>query len=273
MPTDVNGVRPLVPSAISRVSEVPKPKASTGITYQHVCELAEASIDGNIKPSLGTNVVYNSQLKRVKALMDALYGAVRLEAWTNTTVNTPAVQAFSLPVSTVSIVVTDFTVELWKGMRRFPIADKLEASALFKALEQAQAIITPLGCNLEIPDEEFFTPPDPGQAVDDILRESDEEAEGVQAHFNKMASAEAEEVSEKYDPAKAPKKAAPDDSMVMAALGRGSASRLKSLQGRVLGIMDAAFADKDQRQAVKTLINKEFRRDLDRLNDADSDGE
>jgi len=39
---------------------------------------------------------------------------------------------------------------------------------------------------------------------------------------------------------------------------------LKSLQGRVLGIVDAAFSDKEQRAAVKTLINKEFRREIDK---------
>ncbi len=38
----------------------------------------------------------------------------------------------------------------------------------------------------------------------------------------------------------------------------------KSLQGRVLGIVDAAFADKEQRTAVKTLINKEFRKEIDK---------
>ena len=40
---------------------------------------------------------------------------------------------------------------------------------------------------------------------------------------------------------------------------------LKSLQGRVLGIVEAAFADKTQREAVKTLINKEFRREMDKV--------
>lgn len=39
-------------------------------------------------------------------------------------------------------------------------------------------------------------------------------------------------------------------------------SRLKSLQGRVLTIIDGAFFDKTQREAVKTLINKEFRREM-----------
>jgi len=40
---------------------------------------------------------------------------------------------------------------------------------------------------------------------------------------------------------------------------------LKSLQGRILGIVDASFSDKEQRAAVKTLINKEFRREMDKF--------
>ncbi len=40
---------------------------------------------------------------------------------------------------------------------------------------------------------------------------------------------------------------------------------LQSLQGRVLGIVDAAIADKEQRAAVKTLMNKEFRRELNKF--------
>jgi hypothetical protein len=42
-------------------------------------------------------------------------------------------------------------------------------------------------------------------------------------------------------------------------------SSLKSLQGRVLGIVEASFSDKEQRAAVKTLINKEFRREMDKF--------
>lgn len=38
--------------------------------------------------------------------------------------------------------------------------------------------------------------------------------------------------------------------------------RLQSLQGRVLNIVEASLGDKEQRGAVKTLINKEFRRTL-----------
>jgi hypothetical protein len=56
--------------------------------------------------------------------------------------------------------------------------------------------------------------------------------------------------------------------------GRDNASeawlmaRLKSLQGRVLTILDASpIADKAQRDAVKSLLNKEFRREMNRVSD------
>lgn len=45
----------------------------------------------------------------------------------------------------------------------------------------------------------------------------------------------------------------------------GTFGSLQSLQGRVLGIVEAAFADKTQREAVKTLIRKEFRREMNKV--------
>jgi hypothetical protein len=45
-------------------------------------------------------------------------------------------------------------------------------------------------------------------------------------------------------------------------MSKGAVARLKSLQGRILTIIDGTFSDKTQREAVKTLINKEFRRDI-----------
>lgn len=244
-------------SGVKRVikDEIPKPKASTGITYQHLCELVEAAIDGDARPSLGQNATYNSQLKRIKTLMDALYSGVRLEAWTSTTVNTPAVAAYSLPITTVSVVVTDFTIELWKGLRRFPIADRMEASTLFKALEQGQGIVTPLGSNLAIPDEDFFTDPDPeadAAIVDSILQDREYIVE-------EEIRLEDSKEPQKYDPSKELKKARP--TMEEA----GVVGHLKSIQGRVLTIMDASIADKEQRAALKTLINKEFRRQMEKV--------
>ena len=66
-------------------------------------------------------------------------------------------------------------------------------------------------------------------------------------------------------------KAAQEELAQSALIGRSAAQRLKSLQGRVLTIMDGAFADKTQREAVKTLINKEFRRELNKITDADNE--
>lgn len=45
-------------------------------------------------------------------------------------------------------------------------------------------------------------------------------------------------------------------------LSASTVARFKSLQGRVLTIIDGSFGDKTQREAVKTLINKEFRREI-----------
>jgi hypothetical protein len=50
-----------------------------------------------------------------------------------------------------------------------------------------------------------------------------------------------------------------------AAIGRGAVARFKSLQGRILTIMDGSFSDKTQRDAVKSLINKEFRREISKV--------
>ena len=49
---------------------------------------------------------------------------------------------------------------------------------------------------------------------------------------------------------------------VYAKEGQHEVKRLQSLQGRVLNIVEAAIADKSQREAVKKLVNKEFRRTL-----------
>lgn len=57
-------------------------------------------------------------------------------------------------------------------------------------------------------------------------------------------------------------KAAQDELARSALLGRSMISNMKSLQGRILTIIDGTFADKVQREAVKTLINKEFRREI-----------
>ena len=50
-------------------------------------------------------------------------------------------------------------------------------------------------------------------------------------------------------------------------------ARLKSLQGRILTIVDASFQDPEQRKAVKTLVSKEFRLEMTRVSDFFGDDE
>ena len=47
---------------------------------------------------------------------------------------------------------------------------------------------------------------------------------------------------------------------------KGTIRYLKSVEGRVLTIMEAAFPNESQREAVKSLIKKEFRREMSRVN-------
>lgn len=60
-------------------------------------------------------------------------------------------------------------------------------------------------------------------------------------------------------------KAAQEELAHSALLGRSVLSTLKSLQGRILTIVDASFSDKEQRSAVKQMINKEFRREISKV--------
>jgi hypothetical protein len=46
---------------------------------------------------------------------------------------------------------------------------------------------------------------------------------------------------------------------------------LKSVQGRVLTVLEAAFSSTEQREAVKTLIRKEFRREMNKVNNTIDD--
>jgi hypothetical protein len=47
---------------------------------------------------------------------------------------------------------------------------------------------------------------------------------------------------------------------------KGTLKYLKNVEGRVLSIMEAAFPNEGQREAVKSLIKKEFRREMSRVN-------
>jgi len=57
----------------------------------------------------------------------------------------------------------------------------------------------------------------------------------------------------------------PKRSLTADAVAQQAKINLQSLEGRVLTIVESAFADKEQRTAVKTLVKKEFRRTMDKL--------
>ena len=54
---------------------------------------------------------------------------------------------------------------------------------------------------------------------------------------------------------------------------KGTLDFLRSVEGRVLTVLEAALPDKEHRNAVKTLIKKEFRREMNRVNRVGSEEE
>jgi hypothetical protein len=56
------------------------------------------------------------------------------------------------------------------------------------------------------------------------------------------------------------------ESGVKQASERGTLDFLRSVEGRVLTVLEAALPDKEHRNAVKSLIKKEFRREMNRVN-------
>jgi len=307
-----------IPYSVSEKAASPQVKTSVGITFDQLAELVQLALNNGPLASnsvpLGTNTSFNSQLKRIKALTDALFNSVRLTAWAATTVNAPAEAAYQLWADAkqgIYVLVTSEAVELVKGLRHYPIAETLEAATLFNAIQQAQSVVVSLRCPEEIPDEEFFAPgaDTTGADLDAALADSeagDVKPEGYGPLAGDEDTEELKEIvadavepdEEILEPAKY--EAAPIergtvavmdvDGKVLGAVstagltdmedkkdapesGKGQVaeqwvlSRLKSLQGRILTIVDASpIPDKNQRDAVKTLINKEFRREMNRVN-------
>jgi hypothetical protein len=100
---------------------------------------------------------------------------------------------------------------------------------------------------------------EPGQiAVDDEDERDVPELQKFSEKVNKIAASEAVQVKGEY-------KDNPEKSYPSTA-NTAVVSRLKSLQGRLLNIVEASFTDKEQRAAVKTLVNKEFRREMNNFN-------
>lgn len=225
----------------------PEVKATTGFTYEHFSNLLENFIRPNDPPG---KIVKQERFNRI---MNMLYSAVRLRQWQFTTVNAPAEPAFEIwnIKESIRVLVTTKTVEITRGLRQYKVAEGLDASALFTGIKHAQELIkqSMLDQVDNIDDAEFFKPGDEGQEVelDRVLAEDDDQKEDPAVPFVQAAIEKAE-----------PKLCRPT-------MGQEHVTkRLKSLQGRVLTIVEASLSDKSQREAVKTLVNKEFRREIEK---------
>lgn len=298
-----------IPSISNSVTHSPKDpspqvKTSVGITYAVLSEAILSTIKGAKPGRLDAGRLDQEAVLKFK---DALFSSPRLAQWGLTDYPNGYAQWRIYASDDMTFVIVDKKgISIHRGERsRYDISnDPLIATSLFSVIEKAQAVVsTTVASDEPMTDEEqeSYFDHDPEQAgvgldealadthveplsADDaeLIHDVTEEEEVVEdtsakAYVNKTTSfvdAEVARVKEEYpelkDNSHLKPKATRDEVGKMAAIGRGVTSNLKSLQGRILTIMDAAIADKDQRAAVKTLINKEFRRDLSRLSSEDS---
>lgn len=109
-------------------------------------------------------------------------------------------------------------------------------------------------------DEEEYVQNRLHQARVDEIAKIDFGTKNHTSKINKSAASEAAQVKQEYKDVDPPVKDYPKTA------NTAVIARLKSLQGRLLNIVEASFTDKDQRAAVKTLVNKEFRREMNNFN-------
>lgn len=249
----------------------PLVKTSVGMSYSALSDTLLSSL-----------AEAQSQMKgfRFSKLVDALYLSPRLVHWH------PVEGGFRLWSINDSAFVTVMAdkIYLTKGIRVWAVAHGLTASTLHDSIAKAQVILTsvaPASPMSEDEQAEYFSP-DPQATFEDIdaaLMERDQNGaldqffdpelveSAVQrkvggdlhtSRTNRKAASDALQTKQEYkdkDPvAECPRM---DSSLVVA--------RMKSLQGRILNIMEASLADKTQREAVKILINKEFRHEMSRV--------
>jgi hypothetical protein len=292
-----------------------------------------------LAPKLSGNLKVNQKKQAVNNLVATLFNTVRMSDWEFD----HAEVAYKFPLNKkLALWLTTTSVEVRKGIRKFPIGNGKDAARLFTNIQHAQAVIAKSVAEQDKQVTAFMEAfdIDAELAGDDVVSansekvdirikpapasvapaETSEESETVAALLadedkedvlSKIATAETAlkalqaEVDED-DPtesdifadvlgcseAKAANDAkvygdagtsvvdafAPEEPKGCLPQGWGARAldirradinrqreSLKSLQGRVLGIVDASFSDKEQRAAVKTLINKEFRREMDKF--------
>lgn len=246
--------RPAIRSAV----KAPDPIASTGISYDNFSSI----LDKLVRPEEDGD--RPNSVERFKYVMDKLYGAIRLRQWKHMATDASHPSSFEIWNSsrTVRVTVTAERVEIAQGMatvggtHKYRVVNGLDANNLFNSIQHAQGIIrTSLSAPEDETDEEYFEPGnfDASSALDSVFSDM-----GQSADMNKAAAQETVQVQQEYEKDD-PKKCAP--SMYENEILR----HVKSLQGRILTIIDASLSDKQQREAVKTLANKEFRREMEKI--------
>jgi hypothetical protein len=281
-----------------------------------------------LAPKLSGNLKVNQKKQAVNNLVATLFNTVRMSDWEFD----HAEVAYKFPLNKkLALWLTTTSVEVRKGIRKFPIGNGKDAARLFTNIQHAQAVIAKSVAEQDKQVTAFMEAfdIDAELAGDDVVSansekvdikikpapatvapaETSEESEAVAALLadedkedvlSKIASVETTlkelqaEVDED-DPTESDifadvlgcsEAKAANDAKVYGDVGtsvvdafvpeetrggysghyeRKALAALKSLQGRVLGIVDASFSDKEQRAAVKTLINKEFRRELNKF--------
>jgi hypothetical protein len=281
-----------------------------------------------LAPKLSGNLKVNQKKQAVNNLVATLFNTVRMSDWEFDR----AEVAYKFPLNKkLALWLTTTSVEVRKGIRKFPIGNGKDAARLFTNIQHAQAVIAKsvaeqdkqvtafmeafdidaelagddvVSANSEKVDIKIKSAPSSVTPAETSVESetvaallADEDKEDV---LSKIASVETTlkelqaEVDED-DPTESDifadvlgcsEAKAANDAKVYGDAGtsvvdafapeeprggysghyeRKAIAALKSLQGRVLGIVDASFSDKEQRAAVKTLINKEFRRELNKF--------
>ena len=247
-----------------------------------------------LAPKLSGNLKINQKKQAVNNLVATLFNTVRMSEWEYMD------DAYKFPLNKkLALWLTSTSVEVRKGIRVFPIGNGKDAERLFNNIKHAQAVIAKAVAEQDKQVTAFMEAFDidaelagtddtvsadqtkvdikikPAPAVIEPA-ETSPESESAAAL---LSDEDKEELLSIVDDgvesdlfADALKEADPEQSEVVEVLQGGysghyerkTVNALKSLQGRVLGIVDASFSDKEQRTAVKTLINKEFRREIDK---------
>jgi len=269
-----------IPQAISPIDALAA-KAITGITYDNF----SVFMDKLVRPEDGPEPF--GTVERNKYVMDMLYSAVRLREWKfSLSIVEPGFEIWDKQGS-LRFLVTQKKIEFATGMslrdphgiRKYKITEGLAAANLFNNIKHARELIHMALNNSDasLPDDEFFKPSlskeeqaaqldavlgDEGSFVDaqTAVVQAQTETVPYESAFRSISSDPAAKAFVGLTPEKADiKQCAPTmhEKQVL--------NHFKSLQGRILTIVDAILSDKQQREAVKTLVNKEFRRELDRV--------